>query len=183
MRETQSLAPRPGYAAAKAAATVLCQEAHARGRIATVTVRPFSTYGPLEESSRLLPSLIRALRAGEPPKVGSGRQPRDWIYVGDLVEVYFRAATRPGARGLVFNGGGGRDATVRQMVEAAVDEVARVTGRRIEPAWGAMPDRPDEPTRWCADMTRAADLLGFRTRTDLRAGVARTVAFALNSPG
>jgi UDP-glucose 4-epimerase len=101
--------------------------------------------------------------------------------VGDLVELYFRVATQSGARGRAFNGGGGRDATVRDMVEAAVDEVARTTGRRIEPAWGALPDRPDEPTRWCADMTRAADLLGFRARTDLHAGVARTVAFALDS--
>jgi len=182
MRETQSLGATSGYAAAKAEATVLCQAAHARGRIATATVRPFSTYGPLEESNRLLPSLLRALLAGEAPKVGSGRQPRDWIYVGDLVELYFRVATQPGARGLVFNGGGGRDTTVRDMVETAVEVVAETTGRRIEPAWGAFPDRPDEPPRWCADMTRAADLLGFRTRTDLHTGVVRTVAFALDSP-
>jgi nucleoside-diphosphate-sugar epimerase len=182
MRETQRLGTTSGYGAAKAAATMLCQAAHVRGRIATATVRPFSAYGPLEDQGRLLPSLLRALVAGEAPKVGSGRQPRDWIYVGDLVELYFRVATQPSARGLVFNGGGGRDATVRQMVEAAVAEVARTTGRRIEPAWGALTDRPDEPPRWRADMTRAADLLGFRPRTDLHAGVACTVAFALDSP-
>ena len=181
MRETQPLGATSGYGAAKAAATLLCQEAHARGRIATATVRPFSTYGPLEESNRLLPSLLRALLAGEAPKVGSGRQPRDWIYVSDLVEVYFRVATRPAARGLVFNGGGGRDTTVRDMVDAAVEVAAGITGRRVEPAWGTIPDRPDEPQRWCADMTRAADLLGFRAHTDLQTGVARTAAFALNS--
>jgi dolichol-phosphate mannosyltransferase len=182
MRETQPLLAKPGYAAAKAAATMLCQAAHERGRIAAVTVRPFSTYGPLEEENRLLPGLLRALLAGQSPQVGSGRQPRDWIYIGDLVELYIRVATRPGARGLAFNGGGGRDATVRDIVQTAVDVVAETTGRRIEPAWGARPDRPDEPQRWCADMTRAADLLGFRARTDLHTGVARTVAFALNSP-
>jgi len=181
MRETQPLGATSGYGAAKAATTLLCQEAHARGRIATATVRPFSAYGPLEEPSRLLSSLLRALLAGEAPKVGSGRQPRDWIYVSDLVEVYFRVATRPAARGLVFNGGGGRDTTVSDMVEAAVEVVAGITGRRVEPAWGAIPDRPDEPRRWCADMTRAADLLGFRARTDLHTGVARTATFALNS--
>ncbi len=181
MRETQPLGATSGYGAAKAATTLLCQEAHARGRIATATVRPFSAYGPLEEPSRLLSSLLRALLAGEAPKVGSGRQPRDWIYVSDLVEVYFRVATRPAARGLVFNGGGGRDTTVSDMVEAAVEVVAGITGRRVEPAWGTIPDRPDEPRRWCADMTRAADLLGFRARTDLHTGVARTATFALNS--
>jgi UDP-glucose 4-epimerase len=182
MRETQSLDSTSAYGAAKAAATMLCQAAHVRGRIATVTVRPFSAYGPFEDEGRLLPSLLRALVAGEAPKVGSGRQPRDWIYVGDLVELYFSVATQPRARGLVFNGGGGRDATVRQMVETAVEAVARTTGRRIEPAWGALTDRPNEPPRWRADMTRAANLLGFRPRTDLHAGVARTVAFALDSP-
>jgi len=181
MRETQPLGATSGYGAAKAAATTLCQAAHLRGRIATATVRPFSTYGPLEDQGRLLPSVLRALVAGEAPKVGSGRQPRDWIYVGDLVELYFRVATEPSARGLIFNGGGGRDATVREMVEAAVEEMARATGRRIEPTWGAVADRPDEPARWRADMNRAADLLGFRPRTDLHAGVARTVAFALDS--
>jgi nucleoside-diphosphate-sugar epimerase len=183
MRETQPLGATSGYGAAKAAATALCQAAHLHGRIATATVRPFSTYGPLEDQGRLLPSVLRALVAGEAPKVGSGRQPRDWIYVGDLVELYFRVATEPSARGLIFNGGGGRDATVRQMVEAAVEAMARATGRRIEPAWGAVIDRPDEPARWCADMARAADLLGFRPRTDLHGGVARTVAFALDSSG
>jgi nucleoside-diphosphate-sugar epimerase len=181
MLETQSLAATSEYGTAKAAATTLCEEAHRRGRIATVTVRPFSTYGPLEDAGRLLPSLLRALLAGEAPKVGSGRQPRDWIYVGDLIELYLRVATQRSARGLVFNGGGGRDATVRQMVEIAVDEVARSTGRRVEPAWGALADRPDEPQRWRADMTRAAELLGFQPHTDLHAGVAHTVAFALDS--
>jgi nucleoside-diphosphate-sugar epimerase len=183
MQETQILGTTSGYAAAKAAATRLCRAAHERGRIATATVRPFSVYGPLEDEGRLLPSVLRALLAGESPRVGSGRQPRDWIYVGDLVKLYFRVATQPSARGLVFNGGGGRDATVRQMVDAAVEAVARATGRRIEPAWGALADRPAEPTRWRADMTRAADLLGFRPHTDLHTGVARTVAFALDSPG
>lgn len=181
MRETQATAPTSAYGAAKVAATMLCHEAHVRGRVATVTVRPFSAYGPFEDESRLVPSVLRALLAGQTPKVGSGRQRRDWIYVGDLVELYFMVATRPGARGLVLNGGGGRDATVRQMVEAVVEETARATGRRIEPAWGAFADRPDEPPQWRADMTRAAQVLGFRPRTDLDAGVAHTVAFALDS--
>jgi nucleoside-diphosphate-sugar epimerase len=174
MKEGDPLEPTSDYGRSKATATRLCLAS----RLATAVVRPFSPYGPLDTPSRLVASSVERALRGEDLPLGSGRQPRDWIYVGDLLELFLLAATRPEARGHVWNGGTGVQGTVRGMVEAIVLSAARATGRRVEARWGALPDRPDEPTSWVADTTRAREVLGYRARTDLASGVARTIAFA-----
>ena len=50
----------------------------------------------------------------------SGDQPRDFIYVADLLNLIQTAAFLPEACGRIFNGGTGRHQTVRDMVETVL---------------------------------------------------------------
>jgi nucleoside-diphosphate-sugar epimerase len=169
MREDDRLEPRTDYAVAKAAATLLCQaEAH-KGRPVT-TVRVFSAYGPWEEPSRLVPYVMGCCARGEVPRVTAGQQPRDFIYVEDVVELFKVAARQPAARGQLLHAGSGKQHTVRDMIETIL-AVCGGTGGRAE--YGAAARRPDEPTAWVADIARTTELTGWRPRHDLRAGIQR----------
>jgi nucleoside-diphosphate-sugar epimerase len=181
MREDQAPRPRTVYGAAKCAATMLCHAAHARGTLRTLTIRPFSVYGPLEHPSRLSASVVAAFRKGQPASIGSGRQRRDWMYVGDVVELCLMAAANDAAQGQVINCGSGRDTTVRDLVEALRAEFTAQTGRPATVDYDRLPDRPDEPARWVADMSFARERLGYQPRTDLRAGAEKTVRFVLEA--
>jgi len=169
MREDDRLEPRTDYAVTKAAATLLCQAEAYRGRPVT-TVRVFSAYGPWEGPTRLVPYVMGCCLRGETPRVTAGAQPRDFIYVGDVVELLKVAAHQPRAVGRVLHAGTGRQHTVRDMIEAIVS----VCGRgRVRPEYGAESPRPGEPKCWVASIEQTTVLTGWRPRHGLAAGVAR----------
>jgi nucleoside-diphosphate-sugar epimerase len=173
MREDDRLEPRTDYAVSKAAATMLCQAAAYRGRPVT-TVRVFSAYGPWEDPTRLVPYVMDCCLRGERPRVTSGRQPRDFVYVDDCVELLRIAARSTAARGQILHAAGGRQQTVREMVETIVDVCA---GGRFTAEFDGEPQRADEPPTWFGSIERTTEFTGWRPRHDLRSGVERTWAW------
>jgi nucleoside-diphosphate-sugar epimerase len=174
MRADDALEPRSDYGVAKAAATLLCQREALRGR-PVCTVRIFSAYGQWDDPGRLVPHVMGCVARGEAPAITSGDQPRDWVHVDDVVDLLLAAAAATcrapaGAHGQVLHAGGGKDQTVRDMVET----ILAVTGSTLAARYGTEPRRPDEPRRWVASLERTTALTGWAPRLDLRAGVART---------
>ena len=55
------------------------------GRWRVVTFRLFSVYGPWEEPTRLIPTLIRRARAGLPLEMVAPDTARDFVYVDDVL--------------------------------------------------------------------------------------------------
>jgi nucleoside-diphosphate-sugar epimerase len=135
-----------------------------------VTVRIFSAYGPLEGPDRLASSVMAACLRGESPSVTHGTQPRDWVYVDDVLDLLEVAAAAPRVESAVLHAGTGRRQTVRDLVEAVVRHCP--AGRRV-PFYGACPARPDEPTTWVADIARTTRWTGWAPRVDLDEGVRR----------
>jgi dolichol-phosphate mannosyltransferase len=76
-------------------------------------------------------------------------------------------------KGEVINLGTGTQTTLREVVET----VLALTDSRSEVRWGAMRARSWDTDRWCADRARAARLLGWAPRHDLREGLAKTLAW------
>ncbi len=169
MRESDRLDPRSDYAVTKAAATLFCQAEAFRGAPIS-TIRLFNVYGPWEAPSRLVPYVMGCCAAGQSPQVSSGRQGRDFIYVADVVELLQRAVRHPAARGRILNAGTGRQHRVAEMVETILQE----SGTGVRATYGAVPNRPDEPLDWVADVSLAQELLGWSARYDLQAGVRAT---------
>jgi nucleoside-diphosphate-sugar epimerase len=170
MREDDRLEPRTDYGVSKAAATLLCQAEAFHDKPVT-TVRIFSAYGPWEDPGRLVPFVMGCCFRGEAPRVTAGDQPRDFIYVDDVVDLLKTAAHHPQAPGQILHAGTGRQARVRDMVET----IAAVFGRvEAPPQFGVQLARPDEPATWVASIARTTELTGWQPRYDLRAGVERT---------
>lgn len=167
MHEDDRLEPRTDYAVSKAAATMLCQAAARQGRPVT-TVRVFSAYGPYEDPSRLVPYVMDCLSRGQTPRVTSGNQPRDFIYVDDCLALFKLAARSPAARGQILHAGSGRQYCVRDMVQTIVETCARDC---IKAEFGSEPPRPDEPIAWVASIDRTSQLTGWRPSYDLRTGI------------
>jgi nucleoside-diphosphate-sugar epimerase len=169
MAEDDRLEPRTDYAVSKAAATLLCQAEACKGRPVS-TVRVFSAYGPWEEPSRLVPYVMDCCYRGETPKVTAGGQPRDFIYVEDVVALLRIAAVEPRAHGKILHAGTGRQNRVRDMVETLVTVCG---GGRVKAEFGSEPLRPDEPACWVANIAQTIELTGWRPRHDLPSGIER----------
>ena len=173
MRETDLLEPNSYYAVAKCAQTLLCQHVARTEKKPITTFRLFSVYGPYEEPSRLVPTLIQRCLQGQDLALVPPETARDFVYVDDVVDAFLRTGELSRLRGDIINIGTGVQSTIRDVVEAIVQH----TGARVECRWGAMQPRIWDSSTWVADCTKAKTLLGWRARTSLNEGLSRTVAF------
>jgi GDP-L-fucose synthase len=145
-----------------------------------VHLLPVNLYGPGDkldsETAHVIPDLIRkmleAQARGEREVVlwGDGSPTREFLYVDDCAEAIVLAARRYDG-GEPVNVGTGEEIAIRDL--AAL--VAELTGYDGEIAWDT--SKPNGQPRRRLDVTRAEELFGFRSRTSLREGLERTVAW------
>jgi nucleoside-diphosphate-sugar epimerase len=168
--ETDPIAPSSDYGVSKAAAS-LCASIHARRRAINL-LRLFNVYGPGEREPRLLPYIVACARIGRKVELTAGEQIRDYLYVGDVAECFWRTLALPAATaGLqVFNVGSGTSVELRTFVGKIIAEL-RTHGFDPQIELGARPYRPDEPMFYAADITRLHHALGWSPDTSLEEGI------------
>jgi nucleoside-diphosphate-sugar epimerase len=170
--ETNYKPPNSLHGITKLAATLYAQSiASARSRPVLI-LRLFSTYGPYDNSRRLVPRVIAGALAGTPLSLSRRGITRDWVYVDDMVDLFVEAARRAGQKpGRVFNAGSG----IPTDLGTIVDTVLRLTGASAEPAWGAFPEPEHDAWPWVADVRGTFSEFDWRPVTNLEAGLRATI--------
>ena len=168
--EESALHPNSHYAVAKAAAAHLVYFAGQHRSLRCANLRLYSVYGPLEEPSRLMPTLIANALSGTYPSLVAPHVSRDYLYVDDACEAFVDAALRlpPNLHGHSFNIGTGVSTTIEELALLARDLF------RIDdvPAFSTMPNRNwDFQGRWRARTDKAESQLAWKSRTSLRDGL------------
>ena len=90
--ETDRAEPNSRYAVSKLAATNLLAHLFASTGLVSAVVRLYSVYGPLEDPTRLVPTLIRKGLSGDLPEFASQEVTRDFIYIDDAVDALIKVA-------------------------------------------------------------------------------------------
>lgn len=172
MKESDDLEPISYYAATKAGVTLFAQAMARLEKKPIVTLRPFSVYGPWEEPTRLIPTVINRALDGDPIEMTAGREARDFVYIDDVVDAYLLAVQKAKKlAGEIFNIGTGRQSTVRQVVNAVV--CLTKSGSKMQR--GAYKPRPWDTTRWVADTRHTRKRLGWKAETSLEEGLKKTI--------
>jgi nucleoside-diphosphate-sugar epimerase len=151
------------YGASKAAADCLLRAGAERLKRHLTVLRPFSFTGIHDGGDRLFPSLLRSALKGEPFRMSSGMQIRDFCAVQDVAEavcLILEEGTLPGRD--VFNIGGGQSLALRTIVGS----VCRQLGLDMDIRLGEMPLHPYEPMNLVADI-HLAESLGWKPRINL----------------
>jgi UDP-glucose 4-epimerase len=164
------LIPGSPYAAAKWASSVYGRMFHKLYSTPVVMVRSGMAYGPGQNPDKLIPYVTLSLLKGQAPRLSSGRAQSDWIYVEDAIEGYWTASQTPGVEGCTIDLGSGQLASVREVV----DQIVAILDSKVQPLFGALPDRPFEGAR-VADLTDACAKLRWKPKTALPDGLQRTV--------
>ncbi len=164
--EASPIAPMAQYGTSKFSAEAYLGLYHRLYGLSTMALRFGNVYGPRQdphgESGVIAIYCGRALEGRSATVFGDGRQTRDYVFVGDVVRAFQLAAGSDAVGSL----------NVGTAQETTVLELAHAIG--IEPDF--QPARTGEIQRSCLDVSRAAEVLGFRAEVGLEQGLERTLA-------
>jgi polyisoprenyl-phosphate glycosyltransferase len=178
--ESSPFQPNSDYAVSKVSSAALISYFGRKKGLPCANLRLYSVYGPLEDSSRLIPTVIRHGVEGNYPVFVNPDISRDFVYIDDVVEAFVDTALnlREEDFGESFNLGSGCKTTIADI--AAIARELFGIGR--EPEFSSMPDRVWDVSDWYANPEKAARRLGWRPRIDLREGLRRTVEWYRSLP-
>lgn len=172
-RIAEDVLPRPTseYAASKSAAWLLVNAFYARYGLPTVSMRPFTVFGPWEGGHRLVPHTVMSSLRADSIELTGGEQTRDFVYVEDAVDAFLRAATESEAIGETFNICTGNATSVKELVQLIVE----ATGQKASPRFGIIPYRDNELWSLSGDPSKAREKLGWIAEHTLEEALAETI--------
>lgn len=147
------------------------REAHG---LASCALRLFNVYGPRQRAdsayAAAVPIFMERGLKGEPLTIfGDGHQTRDFVFVGDVADAVFLAATSETCG--VFNVGTASETRVLELA----DTIVRITGGVGEHDF--QPSRKGDARASCADIASIRQALGWSPAHTLEQGLTATLAW------
>jgi len=174
------------YAIAKIAGIKLCENYYRQYGCNFYSVMPTNMYGPNDNfdlhTSHVLPAFIRkfheAMEKNEKEVIiwGSGKPLREFLFVEDLADAILFLMEKVDAKELYKNGishlniGTGKDLTILELAKL-VAEIIGFKGKIVHDS-----SKPDGTPRKLLDVSRI-NSLGWKHRTELQQGIAKTYEF------
>ncbi|MDR1398198.1 MAG: NAD-dependent epimerase/dehydratase family protein [Desulfarculales bacterium] len=171
-REDMDLRPLSPYAASKAAMEHYARAFYRSFQLETVCLRYFNVFGPRQDPhsayAAVIPSFLFALLQGQRPVIfGNGRQSRDFTHVANVVAANLAACQAPGAAGGVFNVAAGK---AHNLLDLFSILRANLGCSDLEPLFAS--PRAGDVSHSLADISRAQEILGYKTEVGFAEGLA-----------
>ena len=177
--EDEVPAPNSHYSVSKVAAASLINYLGKKKGLPCANLRLYSAYGPLEDSSRLIPNIVHFGSAGRYPELVDPRVSRDFIYVDDVVHAFVDVGLKLSEAdyGESFNIGTGQKTTIGDIVSVS----QKIFDIRQDPVF-KMPNREWDLTDWFSDISKVQQRIGWAPRIPLEEGLKRTAEWYRSLP-
>ncbi|MCE4025704.1 NAD-dependent epimerase/dehydratase family protein [Microbacterium sp. Au-Mic1] len=147
-----------------------------------VSVRYQNVYGPGQSLKNpytgILSIFSTLIRQGKDINIfEDGEESRDFVYIDDVIEATFLAATVPAAAGGIFNVGSGVATSVNEVVAALFDAYGTEVPTHISGNY-----RLGDIRHNVADTTALREVLGFTPRVAFAVGVKQFAEWVLTEP-
>ena len=163
--------PVSPYAASKKACELLAYTYHHLYKLNITGLRFFTVYGPRGRPDMAPFKFIdRVSRGIELQKFGDGTSSRDYTYIDDIVDGVVRSIDRPHSYE-VFNLGKGDGTSLNEFIAIVEKHVGKQANVK------QLPDQPGDVPYTCADVQKAQQLLGYRSKVAFDEGIKRTVSW------
>lgn len=164
--------PNSHYAVSKTAVADYIRFMGKHKQVPCMNLRLYSVYGALEDTSRLIPNLLKQALGGKLPPLVAPQTSRDFVHVDDVCEAFVLAAVRmnPEAYGESLNIGSGRCTTIADLAQVT----RTLFNIEQEPDFGSMEGRAWDLAAWYSNPGKAREMLGWQATTSLEDGLRRT---------
>jgi UDP-glucose 4-epimerase len=171
--ESHGTQPASPYGVSKRAGELYLSYYHQVSGLPYIALRYANVYGPRQSAAGeagVVAIFLSLLLAGRTPVInGDGRQTRDYVFVGDVVDANM-AALHSSFVGPINIGTG-----VETDVLTIFHHLREAVGSQIEAQHG--PAKTGEQRRSCLETSRAARVLGWQPQMSLRNGLQHTADY------
>ena len=164
--ENHKIDPLYPYALSKYLGENICFHWNKVYRLPVNSIRIFNVYGTRSRTTGAYGAVfgvfLRQLIAKQPlTVVGDGNQKRDFLYVTDVVEAFYKASTTK-LNNRIWNLGSGKPQSVNKLIKI-LNPIGRIN----------IPKRPGEPSITYADITRIKNDLNWKPKISFEEGVSK----------
>jgi UDP-glucose 4-epimerase len=156
--ETHPLEAKNTYGASKAAAEIYCRTFTNVFQQETAILRLANVYGP-RDFDRVIPLWLDRAMTGQPIEIYGGDQVIDFVWVGQAVEAFTRAANAE-VVATPINVGSGTGTPIRELAKRIL------TATNSDSSLSVVPARAAEVRRFVADVKRMRTLLEIEPMSD-----------------
>jgi dTDP-glucose 4,6-dehydratase len=179
MNEDHPTLPHSTYASSKLAGDRAIATMQKENDLPAVVIRPFNCYGPRFTQPYIIPEIMTSLLASDSVTLGNVEASRDFTFVSDTANGIILAGASESAIGETINLGSNMSITIRELV----DKIAEVMGRSsVRITLDSTRVRPWDVDKLICDYSKAEEKLGWKPRTSLKDGLARTVEWLKRNP-
>jgi dTDP-glucose 4,6-dehydratase len=175
-REEFPLLPNSPYSASKASADLICRSYHRTFGMDVRVTRCSNNYGPYQFPEKIIPLFITNLIENKKlPLYGEGLNVRDWLHVDDHCQGIFAVLTA-GKPGNIYNIGGGRELTNRELTNLILEKFGR-----DESSIEYVADRLGHDLRYSVSHEKITQELGYQPKVRFEEGLEQTIEWYKNN--
>lgn len=161
--------PNTFYGTCKHSLQILFDRYSKEVNLSSAWARIFFTYGPHEDPSRLVPSVILSILRNEPALCSHGKQIRDYLYVKDVADAVI-ALLESNVTGPV-NIGSGRPASLKSIIYRIAEKLNATNLIQL----GALPSTANDAPLVTANIKRLSEEVGWQPSHNLNHGLDETI--------
>jgi len=168
--ENFPLLPNSPYSASKASADLLARSYHRTFGMDVRITRCSNNYGPHQFPEKVIPLFVTNLiDKKKVPLYGKGLNVRDWLHVDDHCRGIHAVLTQ-GKSGEIYNIGGGRELTNRELTSIILEKMDR-DDSSIE----FVQDRLGHDLRYSVSIKKISSELGYTPQVPFEHGIEQTI--------
>ena len=170
------LSPNSPYAASKASSDLLALAFHRTHGLDVRITRCSNNYGPRQFPEKVIPLFVtNLLESKKVPLYGEGKNVRDWLHVSDHCQG-IELVLRNGRAGEVYNIGGGKELTNRELTEWVLNAMGK-----DESAIDYVVDRKGHDFRYSLNFEKISTELGYKPKVNFEDGMRSTIEWYKNN--
>ena len=175
-REEFPLLPNSPYSASKASADLICRSYHRTFGMDVRVTRCSNNYGPYQFPEKVIPLFVTNLIENKKvPLYGEGLNVRDWLHIDDHCQGIFAVLTA-GKPGNIYNIGGGRELTNRELTNLILEKFGR-----DESSIEYVADRLGHDLRYSVSHEKITQELGYQPKVRFEEGLEQTIEWYKNN--
>lgn len=172
LNEESKILPHSIYGASKASAVIMGNTYARLKNINMITLRLFGVYGPNENLNKFIPAIIDASLKNKNIYLTECTQIRDYMYVEDVVDIYYRVAF---CKNIVNYEVYNICTSCRCSLKEIVDIIAKISNCNYDIfKFGKLEFRNNEVMNFIGDNTKLKSILDWEPRYTLEEGLRKT---------